>query len=83
MAEKETYVKWLKKGFANIKDTLKDPSERRLLRGLSEFLLAALGGGGVIGIGVQTHWIFVILGISIMVILISHGLYLWEHLSDC
>ena len=83
MSEKESYVRWLKKGFANLKDTLKDPSERRLLRGLGEFILAALGGGGIVGFGVQVHWIFIILGIAVVVLLVSHGLYLWEHFSDC
>ena len=83
MSEKQTYVKWLKEGFGNLRMTLKDPSTRQLLRAFSELILACFLGGGTIGLGVQIHWIFVILGIGIIALLVSHGFYLFEHLSDC
>jgi len=80
MSEKESYVKWMKQGFANLRKDLKDPQVRRVLRGIGEMGLACFGGGGLIDFGVQVHWMFIILGIGIIVLLVSHGLYLLNHL---
>jgi len=81
MSEKETYLRWLKKTLKDAKETLQDKAVQRILRSFFELIFSIILGA-VIMASFQIHWLFIVLGITIILLGCSHGFYLLTHIED-